>query len=104
MFGDFEGLRPLTFGGDVQVDVVGEIELGVDAARNRPGRDLEDVTTVFLLLIEYSPLGFLCLKVGAVVVGNAICHNLGITPMKVGECKAIVISWRKAIALSCLSG
>jgi hypothetical protein len=29
-----------------------------------------------LMFVEYRPLGFLYLEVGAVVVGNAICHNL----------------------------
>jgi hypothetical protein len=87
-----------------KIEVVGEVELGVNAFRNRPGCDAEDVTAVFLVVVEYCPLCLFSGEMSAVMISDTICHNLGITPMKVGECKAIELLRGISIALLCLDG
>jgi hypothetical protein len=42
-------------------------------------------------LVEYRPLCLFSGEMSTVMIGDTICHNLGITPMKVGKCKAIEV-------------
>ena len=84
--------------------MVGQLKSIVNAARNRPGRNAEDVTAEFLVLVEYCPLCLFPGEVGTVMISRCVCHNLGITPMKVGGCKAIELLRGMTIALLCLDG